>query len=188
MSALQSLRESLPDEARDIRLNLDAVMDAPSLSPQQRWTVAVACALATGSPELASAVQEQALLAASREAAEDGRAAAILMAMNNTYYRFKHVAGKPAYEAMPARLRMNRLGRPATDKATFELACLAVSAINGCAACVTAHEGAVIAAGLTEEAVHDAVRIGSTLRAAAVGILAGALALPVTPASPASHA
>ena len=39
-------------------------------------------------------------------------AAAVLMAMNNVYYRFRHMVGKPSYQTKPARLRMNRIAKP----------------------------------------------------------------------------
>jgi alkyl hydroperoxide reductase subunit D len=101
---------------------------------------------------------------------EDARAAAAIMAMNNVYYRFRHIVGKPSYGEKPARLRMNRLGQPAGSKVDFELYALAVSAINGCEACVRAHEHTVIEGGLTEDHVHDAVRIAATVNAAAVAL------------------
>ncbi len=41
---------------------------------------------------------------------------------------------------MPARLRMNVIETPASTKPIFELWSLAVSAINGCGACIDAHE------------------------------------------------
>ncbi len=46
------------------------------------------------------------------------------------------LAGAP--DAKAAGLRMNVIGNPGIDKATFELYSLAVSAINGCGACVHA--------------------------------------------------
>jgi alkyl hydroperoxide reductase subunit D len=101
---------------------------------------------------------------------EDARAAAALMAMNNVFYRFRHVIGKETYERKPARLRMNRLAQPTSNKVDFELFSLAVSAINGCEMCVRAHEKAVLDGGLTEDHVFDAVRIASTMHAAAVSL------------------
>jgi alkyl hydroperoxide reductase subunit D len=65
---------------------------------------------------------------------------------------------------------MNRIAQPATNKVDFELFCLAVSAINACEACIRSHEAAVLAGGLTEDHVHDAVRIAATLQATAVGL------------------
>jgi alkyl hydroperoxide reductase subunit D len=78
------------------------------------------------------------------------------------------MVGKPVYEQKPARLRMNRLAKPAASKTDLELFSLAASAINGCEICVQAHEKAVIDAGLTEDNVHDTVRIAATIHAAAV--------------------
>jgi alkyl hydroperoxide reductase subunit D len=65
---------------------------------------------------------------------------------------------------------MNRIAQPKTNKATFELMCLAVSAINGCESCIRSHEHAVVEGGLTEDHVHDAVRIAATIRAVAVAV------------------
>jgi len=63
---------------------------------------------------------------------------------------------------------MNRLVKPATVKTDFELFSLAVSAINGCETCVKSHEAVVVEGGLTEDQVHDAVRLAATIHAAAV--------------------
>ena len=65
---------------------------------------------------------------------------------------------------------MNRIGKPKAPKADFELVCLAVSALNGCEACIQAHEKAVLEGGLTEDHVHDAVRIAAVVSAAAVAL------------------
>jgi alkyl hydroperoxide reductase subunit D len=50
--------------------------------------------------------------------AADAQAAAALMAMNNVYYRFRHMVGKPEYEQLPPRLRMQRLARRPETRST----------------------------------------------------------------------
>ncbi len=170
LSALASLAERMPDAARDIRLNLQSVLETSSLNDAQRWGVAVACAIAARNPELKKAVIEEAGAKVEAPVIDDGVAAAALMAMNNVYYRFRHMIGKPAYETKPARLRMQRIAKPLTNKADFELFCLAVSAINGCEACVKSHEHVVLEGGLSEDNVHDAVRIAAVIHAAAVAL------------------
>lgn len=173
MSALETLLERVPEVARDLRLNLGAVLEADSLTAGQRWGVAVAAAHAAGAPDLARALTEAGRAAGAPEAAfEDARAAAAIMAMNTVYYRFRHMIGKASYAERPARLRMHRLAKPATSKADLELMSLAVAAIHGCEMCVRAHEDVVIKAGLSEEQVHDAVRAAAVVRG-----LAQALAL-----------
>jgi len=130
--------------------------------------VAVASALAARNAELAEAVVSDARGKVSSEIIEDAKAAAALMAMNNVYYRFRHfMESKEVYKTLRAGLRMNRIARPLSVKVDFELACLAVSAINGCEMCVRSHEETAIKGGLTEENVNDAVRIAATMAAAA---------------------
>jgi alkyl hydroperoxide reductase subunit D len=170
MNGIEAVREALPELARDVKLNLQSVLADGTLSPEQRWGVAVASAAAARQPVLRDAVLEGARAAVSEAVVEDALAAAALMAMNNVYYRFRHVVGKPVYSEKPARLRMNRIARPATNKADFELFSLAASAINGCEACVRAHEKAVVEGHLSEDQVHDAVRIAATIHAAAVAL------------------
>ena len=174
MSALDVLRDSFPEPARDIKLNLQTVLQPGSLTPAQRWGVAIASAVAAKNHSLRDAILIDARAEIGEDVVDDALAAAALMAMNNVYYRFRHLIGKPSYSQMPARLRMQRIAKPATSKADFELFCLAVSAINACEACIRSHEHVVLEGGLTEEQVHDAVRIAATVNAAAV-----ALELPV---------
>jgi alkyl hydroperoxide reductase subunit D len=169
MSPIDSLTAAFPDATKDIRLNLAAVLQPATLSPAQRWGVALASAYAARDPGTIAAVRAAAeveLLDAVDPVVADAQAAAALMAMNNVYYRFRHfMAG--AYDQKPPRLRMNRMAQPATDKATFELICLAVSAINGCEMCVRSHDQAVKHAGLGDDHVHEAVRIAAVVHAAA---------------------
>ena len=176
MSAIETLRARFPEVARDIKLNLQTVMQQSALTPAQMWGTAVATAVASRNPELRDAILEDAAVNVDGAVIEDGQAAAVLMAMNNVYYRFRHIVGKDSYTQKPARLRMQRIAKPATSKADFELFCLAVSAVNNCEACVQSHEHVVLEAGLTEDQVHDAVRIAATIHAAAVALEVGATA------------
>jgi alkyl hydroperoxide reductase subunit D len=183
-AALERVRDAMPDAARDIKLNLLAVLQSEALSPDQRWGVAITAAITARNPTLRDGVVADAVASGVGAAViDDAQAAAALMAMNNVYYRFRHVVGKPVYSEKPARLRMNRLARPATTKVDFELYSLAASAINGCEACVRSHEEAVLAGGLTEDHVHDAVRIAATMHAAAVSLEIGAAAGALTSAA-----
>jgi len=184
VDALEQLRAAIPDAAKDIRLNLQAVLRGGSLSEPQRWGVAAAAAVAARHPRLREAVLAAASTAAGAAVVEDARAAASLMAMNNVYYRFRHMVGKPIYGEKPAGLRMNRLMQPATNRVDFELMSLAVSAINGCETCVRAHEKTVADGGLTADQVNDAVRIAATIYAAAVALEAGETAATEAPLMP----
>lgn len=170
MEALQKLAAGLPEVTKDIRLNLISVLQQSSLSPAQKFGVALATAHASRSPALAAAIAAAAGDVLTPALAGDAQAAAALMAMNNIYYRFRHMVGKPDYEQLPPRLRMQRLAAPAGDKVDFELFALAVSAVTGCATCVQAHERVVTEGGLTTAHVHDAVRIAAVVHATATAL------------------
>ena len=170
MNALETLRNAIPDAAKDLRLNLGAVLQPGALGSHQIWGVAVACAIASRNPQLRQATLEDALLHVAPEVVEDAKAAAALMGMNNVYYRFRHLVEKEEYAQKPARLRMQRLAQVATNKADFELFSLAVSSINGCESCIRSHERVVIEGGLSEDQVNDAIRIAATFHGVAVAL------------------
>jgi alkyl hydroperoxide reductase subunit D len=170
MNTLENIRETLPGYARDLQLNLGAVLmpaGAPGLNERQIWAVALAAAAT--SPNAAFTRDIQALAAQHLDAAHvsAAHAAAAVMAMNNVYYRFLHLVEDAEYAKLPARLRMNILGSPGIAKSDFELLTLAVSAINGCGTCVASHERQLRQHGLERVAVQSAVRIAATVHAVA---------------------
>lgn len=173
-ATLERIRDALPDAASDLRLNLQSVLGEGALSVAQRWGVAIACAYASRDEDLVRALLGSARAALEpalfESVADDARAAAALMAMNNVYYRFRHLVGKPSYGQMPARLRMQRIARTKGPKLDFELFCLAVSAIGACEVCIRSHEEVLRRGGVSEAAVHDAVRIAATVHGVAIAL------------------
>lgn len=170
MEALQQLAAGFPESAKDIRLNLASVLQQSTLSDAQKFGVALAVAHSTRNTSLVAAIAAAGGAELTQEVASDAQAAAALMAMNNVYYRFRHMVGKPEYEQLPPRLRMQRLASPASNKLDFELFALAVSAVGGCESCVRAHERVVTEAGLSAAQVNDAIRIAATVNAAATAL------------------
>lgn len=171
MTNVDQLKDTLPDYARDLRINLGVVASSVVLTPAQAWTIALASAVTTKRPELVAAVEADAAGALEPAAIAAAKGAAAIMGMNNVYYRFVHFMGDASeYGQMPARLRMQVIGNPGIDKLDFELACLAASAITGCEACVRSHERAVRDRGGTKEMVHDAVRIASVIHAVGIAL------------------
>ena len=56
MRELEAIRDALPEAARDVKLNLEAVLQEGSLTPAQRWGVAVASAATARNRSLLDAV------------------------------------------------------------------------------------------------------------------------------------
>ncbi len=168
-----TLKNLIPEHGKDVRLNLSTVLSnegAPGLTPEQIAGIALASAVAARNASLLAEIEAQAVTVLDAAHIGAARAAATVMGMNNVYYRFVHLVGNDEYGKLPARLRMNVIGNPGIDKTDFELYSLAVSAINGCGACVAAHERVVRKGGISAEGVQSAVRIAAVLHGAAVAL------------------
>ena len=171
--SIDSLKERLPDFAKDIRLNLSAIANDESLGEETKYGLLLACAIATRNPDVVAAFEDEAATHLSDKARDAARAAASIMAMNNVYYRFVHLASNKTYQTLPTKLRMNVLGNPGVAKKDFELWSLAVSAINGCGLCIDSHEKVLQEAGVAAETVQTAVRFAAIIQATAVALEAG---------------
>ena len=172
---IASLKSRLPAFAKDVSLNLSSIGEDDSLTTQQKYGLMVACGHATRNPDVAQAMEAEAAPHLAPAALDAARAAATIMAMNNIYYRFLHLASNEEYKSMPARLRMNVIGKPGVDKVDFELWSLAVSAINGCGMCIDSHEKVLREHGVPASAVQTAVRFAAVIQSAAVALEAAAI-------------
>lgn len=173
---LQVTKDSLKDYAKDIRLNLDSVLSeegAPGLSIKQIVAVALACAYATKNRELILQFEKESAIVLDDAYLNGSRSAATIMAMNNVYYRFLHLVEDGAFSKMQAKLRMSVIGKPGIEKFDFELMSLAVSAVEGCGKCITAHVHELRKAGATDEAIQSAIRIASVINATAQAMVIG---------------
>lgn len=167
--SIETLKARIPEYAKDLKLNLGSLATEPALTPQQLAGTFIAAAHASRNAEVTRAITAEFAPKLSAEALAAAKAAAAIMGMNNVYYRFVHLVGGE-YGNMPAKLRMNIIGKPGVDKADFELWSLAVSAVNGCGMCMEAHEKMVRQAGMGQEQVQAAVRIASVVHAVAAAL------------------
>ena len=169
--SLDRIKSGLPDYAKDLRLNLESVLSeggAPGLSPKQIALVALASAIASRHAPLTEVIAQFASQYADEKELDGARTAAALMGMTNIYYRFLHLVENDEYGTLRAGLRMNAMANPGIDKVDFDLASVAVSAINGCGACVDSHEKTLREHGVVAQGVQSAVRIASVVHAVAV--------------------
>ena len=165
--SMTDLAKALPDYAKDLRLNIGSLLNETIMTDQQKYGTLLASAIASGHRPTIEAAEAEAAAKLSPEAVNAARAAAAVMAMNNIYYRFAHLASNKDYGTMPARLRMNVIGAPGIEKADFELYSLAVSAINGCGMCIDSHEKVLVQHGVNTQVIQASVRLASVVVAIA---------------------
>ena len=153
--------QSIPDYAKDTRLNLDAVIKRSTLPLEEAEAVALAAAFATGNSKLWTWVHSQ---LANRVEADAALTAASLMAQNNVWYPYVEMADDPALKGLPAQLRMNAIAsHGGTTKARFEAYSLAASIVGKCHFCVKAHYETLKSEGYTVEQLRDIGRIAAVI-------------------------
>ncbi|MBO0853129.1 MAG: carboxymuconolactone decarboxylase family protein [Nocardia sp.] len=155
--SVDNLKNSLPEYAKDLKLNLSSIARSTVLTEQQLWGTLLAAAAAGRSATTLREIGEEAADTLSAEAYNAALGAASIMGMNNVFYRGKaFLEGR--YDDLRAGLRMQIIGNPGVEKADFELWSFAVSSINGCQHCLEAHENTLRAAGVSREAIFEALR------------------------------
>ncbi|EOM78236.1 carboxymuconolactone decarboxylase family protein [Rhodococcus rhodnii] len=167
--SIENLKNALPEYAKDLKLNLGSLARSTELGEQQLWGTFLASAAATKNATVLREVSEDAADVLSAEAYDAALGAATIMGMNNVAYRAKGFLGGD-YAQVRMGLRMNIIGNPGIEKADFELWSLAVSTINGCHDCTSAHDAVVRKEGLTKEQVWEAVKVAATLAGVAQAI------------------
>lgn len=170
---LETLKEQLPEFARDIKLNLSTILSeegSTDLTQKQIDGIALASAYAVKNPALITAISNEVKPRMDETELNAVKAAASIMAMNNIYYRFTHLVSDAEYRTMPAKLRMNVIGKPGIPKIDFELFSLAVSIINGCGMCIDAHAHELVKNGLSKAAVQSTARIAAVINSVAAAL------------------
>lgn len=163
MSFVEQVKASLPDYAKDTKLNLDAVLLRSTLEPDVAMGCAVAALAATGNGKLLSV-----LLADGPADASAAMTAASLMAQNNVWYPYVEMADDEQLKGLPAQLRMNAIAtHGGTTKARFEAYSLAASIVGKCHFCVKAHYETLKKEGYTVEQLRDIGRIAAVMNSAA---------------------
>ena len=112
--SIDNLKSSLPEYAKDLKLNLGTLTRSTELSEQQLWGTFLASAAATRNDAVFSEVADEAKEHLSDAAFDAALAAASIMAMNNVAYRAKGYLGSD-YAQVKMGLRMNVISNPGVE-------------------------------------------------------------------------
>ena len=171
MEFINTIKNLIPDYAKDIRLNLDGTIARSSLEGNDAVGVALAAAFTTSSPTLIKIIKSANILSA--EELNGVLSASALMGMNNTWYPYTEMAHNADLKGQPAGLRMNAYANHGgIDKRRFEMYALAASIIGKCHFCVKSHFETLLKEGMSVTQLRDVGRIAATINAAAQVITA----------------
>ena len=159
---VDALKEaSIPEYAKDTKLNLDAVIKRSTLPVEEAEAVALAAAFATGNSKLWTWIDSQ---IANRTEAQAALTAGALMAQTNVWYPYVEMADDAQLEGLPAQLRMNAIANSGgTTKERFEAYSLAASIVGKCHFCVKAHYSGLKKMGYSVEQLRDIGRIAAVM-------------------------
>lgn len=170
MSWVDQVKESIPDHAKDIKLNLDAVMNRSGLDEVDAHACAFAAAIAANNGDLAFEISMNGPLMGTDER-EAAKTAAALMGMNNVYYPFVEMTEDPDLKGLPPGLRMNAYANHGgVSKKKFEMYALAASIVGKCHFCVKNHYDVLKKEGMTVSELQAVGKIAAVI--AAVGKVA----------------
>jgi alkyl hydroperoxide reductase subunit D len=169
MQNLETLTQSVPDYARDVKINLQSLLssDNSTLTQKQIFGAALASAYAAKEKTLIKILQNEAQNILSEVELKAVKTATALMAMNNIYYRFLHISADKEYSQLPAGLRMRGILDHGIEKIDFEVFSLAVSIINGCGMCIDAHANQLLKHGMSKSQIQMTAKIAAVVNSAA---------------------
>jgi len=160
-----NIKESIPDHSKDIKLNIDAVINRSGLDLVDAHACALAAAIASGNGELAFEIQMNGPLMGAEER-EAAKTAASLMGQNNVWYPFVEMVGDESMKGLPAGLRMNAYAtHGGVSKKKFEMYSLAASIVGKCHFCVKAHYDTLKKEGMTTQELMSVGRIAAVVTA-----------------------
>jgi alkyl hydroperoxide reductase subunit D len=164
MKWVEEVKNSIPDWSKDIKLNLDNVINRSLLSEEDTHAVALTAALACENGPLAHLIQIDETFSNYPIEADAAKTAASLMGMNNIWYPYVEMTGDPELKGLPAGLRMNAYANHAgVSKKKFEMYALAASIIGKCHFCVKNHYDVLKKEGMTVQELQHVGKIAAII-------------------------
>ena len=165
MSWVDQVKESIPDHSKDIKLNLDAVINRSGLDEIDAHACALAAAIAAGNGDLAFEISMNGPLLGTDER-EAAKTAAALMGMNNVYYPFVEMTEDADLKGLPPGLRMNAYANHGgVSKKKFEMYALSASIVGKCHFCVKNHYDILKKEGMTVTELQAIGKIAAVVNA-----------------------
>lgn len=165
MSWVDTIKNGIPDHAKDIKLNLDAVINRSGLDEIDAHACALAASIASGNGELTYEIQMNSPLVGQTER-EAAMTAAALMGMNNVYYPFVEMTEDEQLKNLPAGLRMQAYAtHGGVSKLKFEMYALCASIVGKCHFCVKSHYDLLKKEGMTVQQLQAVGKIAAVINA-----------------------
>ena len=161
---LNDLKNSIPDFAKDVKLNFSSLIINSEYDEELVYGCAYASSLAIGDNHIASVFEEECRNRFGGEFIESVKATVIVMSLNNIWYKYRDSLPNGEMKTAAQRMRVNIMRDHAgLNKILFESISLCISAVNGCTFCVKAHSNLLLDNGKSKDYVLNIGRIASVI-------------------------
>ena len=161
---LNDLKNSIPDFAKDVKLNFSTLIINSEYDEELVYGCAYAGSLAIGDNHIASVFEEECRNRFGQKFIDSVKATVIVMSLNNVWYKYRDSMPTTEMKMASQKMRVNIMANHAgLDKILFESMSLCVSAINGCTFCVKAHSDLLLENEKTKEYIFNIGRIASVI-------------------------
>ena len=165
--SLENIKQALPDYAKDLRINLDNVLNPENsigLTEKQIFGSCLSAAMACKNSFLLKNLSQAGEGLLSEQDIFGIKTAVSLMGMNNVYYRSIHLMEDEELLKRPAGLRMGMMLKHGIDQMDFEIYSLAVSCLSGCGMCIKSHSAKLKKEGMSLAAIQSIVKIAAVVQ------------------------
>ena len=156
---------NVPSFVHDFFMNFRKfVLSEGKLNEKRKLLIAAAVAGQAGSDIWISYLSEFAeSKGVSQQELVEALAVGSTNSMYNVLFKFRDISGSDVFEGMGVGLRAHTLQGTSLDEETVELINLALSDINACKPCTSAHVAKARALNVADEAVYEAIQCAATM-------------------------
>ncbi len=156
---------NVPAFVHDFFMNFrNFVLSEGKLGEKRKLLIAFAVAGQAGSQTWISFLKEFAETKnVSQQELTEALAVGSTNSMYNVLFKFRDISGSDVFEGMGVGLRAHTFQNTSLDEETVELINLALSDINACKPCTSAHVAKARALEVADEAVYEAIQCAATM-------------------------
>lgn len=159
------LMANVPSFVHDFFMNFRKfVLSEGKLDEQTKLLIATAVAGQAGSQVWIQYLQQFAdSKGISKAQMVEALAVGATNSMYNALFKFRDISGSDVFEGMPIGLRAHTFQSTSLSEQSVELINLALSDLNACKPCTSAHVAKAREVGVSDEAIYEAIQCAATM-------------------------
>ena len=168
--SVENLKDALPEYAKDLKLNLGSITRTTVLNEEQLWGTLLASAAATRNTQVLAEIGAEAADNPVRRGVPSGAGSRVDHGHEQRVLPWPRLPRRQVRRSARGVADEHHRQSRAWTRRTSSCGRFAVSSINGCPHCVVAHEHTLREAGVTREAIQEALKAAAIISGVAQAI------------------